>query len=207
LATKAKEIVFDEVAIGPAYKTAEEITAALMVPFPADEIKERKGGSGAMLRYVTGASVIRRLIEATGNNYTTRLVEKEFLTIAGKPAMLVVVELEIPQLGSRQGFGVQILNERGGEDLYKGAFTDGLKKAATQFGVQLELYFEEEEAVAEPTPVIATLDGDLKQLLKKRGIVTIGQLKAAVKERFNVEGELTQEQQTEWKKELSELPF
>ncbi len=36
--------------------------------------------------------------------------------------------------------GVQKVSERGGEDLVKGAITDAMKKAATLFGVALELY-------------------------------------------------------------------
>ena len=187
-------------------RTPQQLTEALSKPFPSSEIKEREGGGGKKLKYVTGASVIRRLIEATENNYSTKLVGEKYLTIGGKDAMLVIVELTIPQLGSRQGYGVQIL--RGGEDMYKGAFTDGLKKAATQFGVGLELYFEEEVADAEAaTPVIATLDGELKELLKKSGVSTVGALKEATRKRFGTDGALTPEQQTEWKEELSKLPF
>src|SRR5688500_15084628 len=121
--------------------------------------------------------------------------------------MLDVVELEIPQLGSKQGYGVQILNERGGEDLYKGAFTDGLKKAATQFGVGLELY-EIEEEINEPTPQesLAVLDEELKEALRRKGVTTMGALQKAMKEEFGTLN-ITAVQADEWKKRLNKPAF
>jgi hypothetical protein len=56
------------------------------------------------------------------------------------------VALTIPGLGTREHIGVQAVEERGGEDLVKGAITDALKKAATLFGVGLELYGPDYEA-------------------------------------------------------------
>lgn len=181
----------------PELTQTEKMLQVLTRPFPPNEIKERSGGGGTKLKYVSGASVIKRLIEATGGNYSTRLVQQQFLTIGGKDAMLVVVELEIPNLGSKQGFGVQILNERGGEDLYKGAFTDGLKKAATQFGVGLELYEDEDTSL----PSVDIIDTELKTLLRNNGIMTMGSLNAAMKQRFNT-NVITAEQAAQWKTEL-----
>lgn len=181
----------------PELTQMERMLQTLMRPFPPNEIKERSGGGGTKLKYVSGASVIKRLIEATGGNYSTRLIQQQFLTIGGKDAMLVVVELEIPNLGSKQGFGVQILNERGGEDLYKGAFTDGLKKAATQFGVGLELYEDEDTSL----PSVDVIDAELKTLLRNNGIMTMGSLNAAMKQRFNT-NVITAEQAATWKTEL-----
>jgi len=48
--------------------------------------------------------------------------------------------------------GVQMVSERGGEDLVKGAITDAMKKAATLFGVGLELYGPDYGDNAQDTP-------------------------------------------------------
>jgi hypothetical protein len=180
----------------------ERMTAILCRPFPSSEIKTRKGGGGKDLSYVTGASVIRRLIEATGNNYSTEVTKEEFLTIGGKPAMLVVVRLTIPNMGYKEGYGVQIL--QGGEDMYKGAFTDGLKKAATQFGVGLDLYFDEEEPAPPPTPsIVTTITSELKEALRANGVNTVGKLTTALTEKFGVGIVPTPEEQAAWAEELA----
>lgn len=112
------------------------ITTALMRPFPQEAIKTRQGGGNTRLRYVEGHSIIHRLIDATGNHFDLRV-----LSLDQKGDLLTaLVELTIPGLGSRQHIGVQKISERGGEDLAKGAITDAMKKAATLFGVGLELY-------------------------------------------------------------------
>lgn len=134
----------------------------LTAPFPKDALKTREGGRGKQLTYVAGHTVIHRLNDATGNNWNLEIlsVTSEQITAYGKPAEQVRahVRLTIPGLGSREHVGVQILSAGGGEDLYKGAITDALKKAATLYGVGLELYgedFEDESyqpAQARPTP-------------------------------------------------------
>lgn len=123
------------------------ITTALMRPFPQEAIKARQGGGNTRLRYVEGHTIIHRLIDATGNRFDLRV-----LSLDQKGDLLTaLVELTIPGLGSRQHIGVQKISERGGEDLTKGAITDALKKAATLFGVGLELYGPD-YAEADETP-------------------------------------------------------
>lgn len=126
-----------------------EITARLMAPFPREAIKQRQGGRGKMLDYVEGHSVIHRLIAATNNQFDLRV-----LSVDQKgDLMTALVELTIPGLGSRQHMGVQKVAPNAGEDLVKGAITDALKKAATLFGVGLELYgpdYEADERQASP---------------------------------------------------------
>lgn len=145
--------------------TAEEITRELTKPFPREAIKQREGGRGTMLSYVEGETVIRRLIAATGNRFETRIIGIEAkpagTTRSGSPQTLLVatVELCIPGLGCRQHIGVQLTSESGGEDLAKGAVTDAIKKAATLFGVGLELYgpdYEGGTASAEPVDFAQT---------------------------------------------------
>lgn len=114
----------------------EMMTARLMARFPDEAVKQRVGGGGKRLDYVEGHTVIHRLIDATGNRFDFRV-----LSLDQKGDLLTaLVELTIPGLGSRQHIGVQRVAPGAGEDLTKGAITDALKKAATLFGVGLELY-------------------------------------------------------------------
>lgn len=116
-------------------------------PFPPLAVKQRKIGGGMMASYVDGTTVIRRLNEATGNNWTFT-VDKHW--IEGQLSYALVT-LTLPGCGSRQHIGVQSTDARSGEDaVAKGAITDALKKAATLFGVGLELYgldYEDEAPV------------------------------------------------------------
>jgi hypothetical protein len=126
------------------------ITEILMREFPKEAIKRRPGAKGRQLDYLAGDTVIRRLIEATGNSFDVTVIDLQFVDtkINGKAGQLAraTVELHIPGLGRRQGLGVQMLADGAGEDLVKGVVTDGMKKAATLFGVGLELYGEGYEA-------------------------------------------------------------
>lgn len=195
-----------------ATRTPQEILQVLQRPFPANEIKEREGGRGKVLKYVSGASVIKRLIEATDGNYTTELVWKEFITVevyrkskpVNAPAMLACVRVTIPGLGSKEGLGIQVLE--GGEDMYKGAFTDALKKALTQLGCALDLYATEEESI-EPLPqqTLAMLDLELKTLLNKNGIKTQGELSKEMIKKFGTTA-LTPVHIEQWREELSGKP-
>lgn len=129
----------------------EELTK----PFPENCLKTRKGGGNSTLTYIPGHLIIRRLNEATGNDWTFCVVsETETPQPDGKILIKVRVALTIPGHGTREGIGVQIVSEKGGEDLYKGALTDAVKKAATFFGVGLELYGPDLEAEAEAQMVM-----------------------------------------------------
>jgi hypothetical protein len=118
----------------------------LTQPFPRQAVERRDGGGGRVFDYVATETVIRRLNDATANCWDFRVVETHF---RGE-VMLCLGELTIPGLGTRQGWGVQKVSERGGEDLFKGAASDALKKAATLFGVALELYGPDLEAGEAP---------------------------------------------------------
>lgn len=114
----------------------------LTAPFPREAIRQRQGGGGRMLDYLETHTVIRRLNEATGNQWSFRLTSVEW-----RGELVVAIgELEIPGLGTRSGIGVQRVSEGGGEDLVKGVASDALKKCATLFGVGLELYGPDYEA-------------------------------------------------------------
>lgn len=110
-------------------------------PFPKEAIKQRQVGNRTLL-YVEGHSIIRRLIEATRNNFTFRIIE----TGQVGDVITATCELTLPGLGSRQHIGVQRMINGAGEDLIKGAITDSLKKCASLFGISLELWGPDYEA-------------------------------------------------------------
>lgn len=117
----------------------EEITARLMEPFPAEEIKTRPGRGGVALSYLEGATVIRRLIQATGNIFDISVLdlrERDNLVIA-------LVEINIPEIGKRQHVGCARL-DLDPDNAYKAAITSAIKKAATTAGLGLNLYFEDD---------------------------------------------------------------
>lgn len=114
----------------------DAMSAGLMQPFPREAIKQRRGGGGRSLDYIEGHTVIRRLIHATGNEFDIDVLDLTWRD----DLLLATVQLTIPGLGRRQHIGVQKVSAGGGEDLVKGAVTDAIKKAATLFGVGLELY-------------------------------------------------------------------
>lgn len=118
------------------------ILQALGEPFPRSAVKQKPGGGGKRLDYVEGHTVIRRLnATAPGWDWIIRGMD-------WRADMLVVWgDLTIPGLGTRSGIGISE-NMKG--DVVKGASTDALKKAATLFGVALELYGPDYEA--EPPP-------------------------------------------------------
>lgn len=119
----------------------------LTQPFPPEAIKQREGRGHKMLSYVAGETVIKRLNEATGNRWDLQVEAIWSDTMpGGQTVMLARVRLTLPGLGAREHIGVQVIGERDGEDMYKGAITDALKKAATLFGVGLELYEDEPKA-------------------------------------------------------------
>jgi len=128
----------------------KQITEELMKEFPTSAHKTREQ-QGKKLTYVDGTTVFRRLINATDNNFSIEVLEDSIQPFgqnrSGDRYLLRArVRLTIPGFGSREHVGVQIVNaESGGEDLWKGHVTDAIKKAATLFGVGLELYGPDHE--------------------------------------------------------------
>jgi hypothetical protein len=122
--------------------------------FPRSAIKQREAVKGGKkLDYVEGHTVVHRLNEATDNVWDFRILNIDSLETGGQSRLITAtVELCLPGLGCRQHIGVQTVYSNGGEDLVKGAITDALKKAATLFGVGLELYGPDYESTAAPAP-------------------------------------------------------
>lgn len=120
----------------------------LQRPFPREAVKQRKGGGGRMYDYIPTHLVIHRLNDATGHNWDWRIVNLE----RHGDLLMCYGELTIPGHGTRTGIGVQQVSPGGGEDLAKGVSSDALKKAATLFGVALELYGPDVEGDGEIEP-------------------------------------------------------
>jgi recombination DNA repair RAD52 pathway protein len=129
----------------------------LQQPFPKSAIRQRQGGGGRMLDYIEGHTVIHRLNEVCDSWDFAIVREWQEGNL-----LKAHVRLTLPGLGSREHIGVQKVSDNGGEDLHKGAVTDALKKAATLFGVGLELYGPDYESA--PQPARKTADETRKDM-------------------------------------------
>lgn len=122
----------------------QRLTEALLEPFPQSAIKRNKHSG---LLYVEYQQIIRRLIKATRNHFSTEvasLTERPWTgtkkTNMDQVLVEAVVRLTIPALGSsRSASGYQVGTVGAGEDLRKGAVSDAIKKAAQQYGVAIDL--------------------------------------------------------------------
>jgi hypothetical protein len=122
-------------------RSAEDILELLAKPFKPEVIRSRRI-AGKDVRYLPITAVVERLNRAC-NSWSFRIVGHETITMMlnrrpeprETPVFVVTGELEIPELGVRQGLGVQAIDDGGGEDLLKGASSDALKKAAQLFGL------------------------------------------------------------------------
>jgi len=120
---------------------------ALQRPFPRESIRTRRGAGNNVISYIACHDVIRRVIDSTGNNYGFRVLAIDMQD----GLVMATVELEIG--GSvRQHIGTQRMNGGNDDDVVKAAISDGLKKAATLFGVGLELYSTDSENAPAPAP-------------------------------------------------------
>lgn len=134
-------------------------------------IKKRSQFRGPDLSYISANTCIDLLNNAFGHNWSMRIVERwmepgvpaPFVTKDGKepvpqpPVAWCIVELSVNfkdedgkvYTVTKQGFGSQAIN--GNQSVqavngYKGAQSDALKKAATLFGIALELYRDDTES-------------------------------------------------------------
>jgi hypothetical protein len=124
----------------------------LLAPFPPAAIRKRQGGGGRSFDYISGGDVIRRIIDATFNNYVWMVTRLEFVSDGKAGFWLCEGKLELPGIGTRSGVGTQQALDL---DSPKGAETDAFKRAARLFGVALQLY-EDDAPAAAPAPVRQT---------------------------------------------------
>ena len=132
-------------------RNPQEILDLLRRRFRPEAIKQRKVGGGRRVPYLPVDAVIERLNKAC-NTWHFRIVSRERDIMAlprwdpdtrksiptGTIVAVVIGELEIPELRTRQAIGVQALDDGSGEDLVKGAASDSLKKCASLFGVSVD---------------------------------------------------------------------
>jgi hypothetical protein len=128
-------------------RTTEDIIDLLGRRFRPEVVQQRKIG-GRDVSYVPVSAVIERLNRAC-NTWDFMIVSRHRETMVlnrwneatrkSEPrdvmVSVVIGELTIPELGSRQALGVQALDDGSGEDLLKGAASDALKKCASLFGL------------------------------------------------------------------------
>jgi hypothetical protein len=161
------------------------------------------------LKYVDTATVINRLIESTNNTYDVQVWRgKDFETV-----MNYEVTLTIPGLGTRTHIGVQKMYDSRGnvmsEDMLKGGISDGLKKAASLFGVAKELYGPDYEQLGKP--VALTNVDKLSSLLRSAKVTKLSQVNALSQEKYGADfANLNDEAINEWLGELERaepVPF
>lgn len=154
----AKAVVEDQEVVTEEDERQATITE-LKRDFPPSAIKKRKGANNMELDYVTGETVLRRVMKATNDNFdVTFAFEPKFEKMEEtfkdyktnemkKRAVLVAVvgvNMTIPGCGTRAGLGVAKVTAAS-EDLFKGALTDAIKNAAKNHGVALHLYGDDVE--------------------------------------------------------------
>jgi hypothetical protein len=137
-------------------------------PIPGALIKTRKGGGGVELSYISGSTVIDYLNRAFDYLWSSEIVQqwKEESTpkfnpkydkepvpqnpvVHAKVRLTVYIPTENGSYIALTKDGVGSKEVLGGQsdqaDNYKAASTDALKKAASLFGIGLELYRSEDE--------------------------------------------------------------
>ena len=136
-------------------KTMDENSRTILTaPFRKNQIKQRPGSFGATLSYVEGSAVIERLNQAFNHSWNFEILTVEINAEAGD----VLAHVRIVAEGIiKEGYGSsQITHNRDSGEMVdlgsniKAACTDGLKKAATLFGVGLNLYQTEADEPSLP---------------------------------------------------------
>jgi len=128
-------------------------------PFPAELIKHRQGQGGKILSYLETHTVIRRLNEAC-DAWDFVIMEHQLLD----DEVVVVGKLTADGIIKMAFGGSAITRDREGRpvsiaDDLKAAGSDALKKAASLFGVGLELYGATPDA-AQPSAQSRTETGE-----------------------------------------------
>jgi hypothetical protein len=114
----------------------------LAAPFPPELVRQRPGSGRNTFDYVSGAEVIKRVLNATGGRFTWSVTSIQMVQEqSGHGCWLVRGTLTIPDLGCRDGIGTHPAE---GVDAAKAAETDAFKRAALKFGVALSIYLEEQ---------------------------------------------------------------
>src|SRR5262245_59234836 len=127
---------------------------------PKNEIRERKGRGGKMLKYTDGAYVIRTLNEAFGSDWDFEADNEELIYFNDLPFEVRCRGRLTVRMGGRtlvkSQYGcqpIEFIKDKDGNiiapnslgDAFKGAATDALKKCASMLGIALDLYDSDSE--------------------------------------------------------------
>ena len=132
------------------YTTAQEQLDALSAPFPIEEIRQREQG-GQVLNYFESSTIMKRLLEVMGTNYSISTGRIERYVVDNQPRrvdMEVIVRLiwvdgtetSITGWGSADIQYSKTDNWRIVSDFMKVANTDGIKICLSKLGVGAALY-------------------------------------------------------------------
>jgi hypothetical protein len=110
-------------------------------PFAADQIRTRPGQSGKSFTYVEAHSVIARLNEASEFEWSFEVTKHEVLA----EEVIVLGKLTIDGITKMAFGGSSVTRDNSGKEValaddLKSAMSDAVKKAASLFGIGLELY-------------------------------------------------------------------
>ena len=113
-------------------------------PFSPEQIKQREGSHGKVLKYVEANSVIQRLNDAFNGAWSFEIIDQKLLKQTDE--VLVLGKLIVGDIVKSQFGSTKITrSDQSGEpvsiaDDFKASATDALKKCATLLGVGLHLY-------------------------------------------------------------------
>lgn len=165
-----------------------EVLKKLSAPFSSDEVRQRSDGRGGKLDYVGWDSVVRRLNDVVGLDWSLQIKQASVVltdqtTKGGKPLYMaqVMVELALmrgtgplvgngPDATRRGGVGAALMADP--DDALKTAQAEALKKASNQYGMALELWTEEgREIVAKGRAASSGDIGAMKALVFEKALM------------------------------------
>jgi len=124
--------------------------------FLDSEIKQREGNHGKLISYLEGHTVISRLNESFGGEWSFEVTEygideaNDEICVLGKLTAENVVKMQFGSTAITRNKQTKAAVSIG--DDYKKCVTDCIKKCATLFGVGLHLYGEKTEPRTQPAP-------------------------------------------------------
>jgi hypothetical protein len=114
---------------------------ALVRPFAPEQVKTRPGQGGKSLSYIETHAVIARLNEAADFDWSFEVVKHEVLP----DEVIVLGKLTVDGITKMAFGGSSVTRDNSGKEVsladdLKAATSDAIKKAASLFGIGLELY-------------------------------------------------------------------
>lgn len=160
----------------------KKMQEGLCEPFPPGAVRTRPGSYGKQLKYIESWRVVRRLNQVFDADWDLRIKQHVMLDEE------VVVEVQLTAAGvTKEAFGASAISRNRetsqpisvGDDI-KSACSDGLKKAASLFGVGLELHSgrtasKADAASSASTPRTSNGNGHLTERQAKAILAIAGQ--------------------------------